>query len=171
MSKQVGDLQKEVALDRSPGRTTVILQAAAAPAKKGAPAAATAEKSWAAVTWGEMPNGKSFMRVAAYGLAHGAEGKTFHVWMQPQTGDPVDVGALDIDPNGSGFAMKSDLPAIDQGKSVMLTADAENSKQPGDTLAKADLPKLQPTMTGAEKAPENQAKPGSDTQQMHQGGK
>src|SRR5581483_11321217 len=33
MSRQVGDLQKEVALDRSPGRTTLILQAAATPAK------------------------------------------------------------------------------------------------------------------------------------------
>jgi hypothetical protein len=169
MSKQVGDLQKEVTLDRSPGRTTVILQAAATPAKKGA---APAEKSWAAVTWGEMPNGKSWMRVNAYGLAQGAEGKSFHVWLQPQTGDPVDVGALDVDQNGSGFAMKSDLPAIDQGKSVMMTADADNSKQPGDVIAKADLPKLQPTMTAAaEKPPENQARPGSDTQQMHQTGK
>lgn len=171
MSKQVGDLQKEVTLDRSPGRTTVILQAAATPAKKGA--AAPADKSWAAVTWGELPNGKSWMRVNAYGLGQGAEGKTFHVWMQPQTGDPVDVGALEVDQNGSGFAMKSDLPGIDQGKSVMLTADADNSKQPGDVIAKADLPKLQPTMTATagEKPPENQARPGSDTQQMHQTGK
>lgn len=170
MSKQVGDLQKAVTLDRSPGRTTVILQPAAPTGKKGA--AAPAEKSWAAVTWGEMPDGKSWMRVNAYGLSQAAEaGKAYHVWLQPQTGDPVDVGALDIDQNGSGFAMKSDLPGIDQGKSVLLTADAEHSKQPGDTIVQADLPKLQPTMTATAKPAESQARPGSDTQQMHQDGK
>jgi hypothetical protein len=169
MSKQVGNLQKEVTLDRSPGRTTVILQAAAPAAKKGA--AAPAEKSWAAVTWGEMPDSKSWMRVNAYGLSQSEAGKAYHVWLQPQTGDPVDVGALDIDQNGSGFAMKSDLPGIDQGKSVLLTVDAEHSRQPGDTIVKADLPKLQPTMTAAAKPAENQARPGGDTQQMHQDGK
>lgn len=169
MSKQVGDLQKEVALDRSPGRTTVILQAAAPSGKKGA-AAAPADKAWAAVTWGELPTGKSFMRVSAYGLSQSAEpGKAYHVWMQPQTGDLIDVGTLEIDPNGSGFAMKSDLPGIDQCKAVMLTADPDNSKQPGDVIAKADLPKLQSTATAAAKPQENQARPGSETQQMHHG--
>lgn len=169
MSKQVGDLQKEVTLDRSPGRTTVILQAPAPTGKKGA-AAAPAEKAWAAVTWGELPSGKSWMRVNAYGLSQSAEaGKTYHAWLQPQTGDPIDVGALDVDPNGSGFAMKSDLPGIEQGKAVMLTVDPASSKQPGDVIAKADLPKLQPTMTAPPKAQENQARPGGDTQQMHQG--
>jgi anti-sigma-K factor RskA len=171
MSKQIGDLQKEVTLDRTPGRTTVILEAAAEPKGKKGAAVSPAAKSWAAVTWGELPNGTSWMRVNAYGLPQSLEGgKAFHVWMTPQTGDPVDVGALDVDQNGSGFAMKSDLPGIDKGKAVMLTTDPANSKQPGDAIAKADLPTLQPTMTAAPKAQENQARPGSDKQQMHKDG-
>jgi len=178
MTKQVGDLQKDVTLARSPGRTTVILEQTQ-PAGKKAAAAATA-RSWGVVTWGELPTGKSWMRVNAYGLSSSLEGKTYHVWMQPQTGDPVDIGTLDVDANGSGFALKSDLPAIDQGKAVMLTTDSSDAKQPGDTLARADLPKLQPTMTQAPPAQaqgqdpagaQNQAKTGTDTQQMHQTGK
>jgi hypothetical protein len=175
MTKQVGELQKDVSLARSPGRTTVLVEAAQT-AKKGAAPAAT--RSWAAVTWGELPNGKSWMRVNAYGLSQNLEGgKAHHLWMVPQTGDPIDVGAIEVDQNGSGFAMKLDLPGVDQGKAVLLTIDAHDAKQPGDVIAKADLPKLQPTMTGAlpqaqeaQKAPPA-AKTGSDTQQMHQGGK
>lgn len=199
MTKQVGDLQKEVTLDRSPGRTTVVLQAEQPAAKKSKKAAAPPVSSaWAAVTWGELPNGKSWMRVNAYGLQQNLDNKTYHVWMQPTSGDPVDVGTIDVDPNGSGFAMGSTLPAIDQGKSVMLTTDASGAKQPGDVVAKADLPKLQPTMQQApagqaqNAAPggsqatapqnaqgenqvtpsgDNQAKSSGDTQRMHQGGK
>jgi hypothetical protein len=173
MSKQIGDLQKEVTLDRSPGRTTVILQAPepAAGKKRGAPTPAVS-KAWAAVTWGELPEGKTFMRVNAYGLENLEGGKTYHLWMQPQTGDPIDVGVLDVDQNGSGFAMKTDLPGIDQAKAVLLTTNAENTKQPGDVLAKADLPKLQPTTTPGLKAQKTpQARPGNDAQQMHQGSK
>ncbi|MGZ6123988.1 MAG: anti-sigma factor domain-containing protein [Myxococcales bacterium] len=170
MGKQVGDLQREVSLDRSPGRTTVILQAAEPKGKKGV--AVPASKSWAAVIWGELPNGMSWMRVNAYGLSENLDGgKTWHVWMQPQTGDPIDVGTLQVDANGDGFAMKSDLPGIDQGKAVMLTTDPANSKQPGEPIAKADLPKLQPTMTAGPKGQPDQARTGSDTKQMHQEGK
>src|ERR1700694_1467784 len=35
MTKQVGDLQKEITLERSPGRTTVIIEAAQPAGKKG----------------------------------------------------------------------------------------------------------------------------------------
>jgi hypothetical protein len=200
MTKQVGDLQKEVALGRSPGRTTVVLQSAEPTAKKSkAKSAAPATSSaWAAVTWGELPNGKSWMRVNAYGLQQNLEGgKSYHVWMQPASGDPVDVGPIDVDQNGSGFAMGNDLPGIDQGKAVMLTTDASGAKQPGDVVAKADLPKLQPTLTQApagqaqnaapgesqatpdkaqganQAAPQgdNQAKSSDDTKRMHQNGK
>jgi len=186
MTKQVSDLQREVTFDRSPGRTTVVLQAAqpAAAGKKGK-AAATPESAgaWAAVTWGELPSGKSWMRVNAYGLQQNLDGKSYHVWMVPASGDPVDVGALDVDQNGGGFAMKSDLPGIDQGKSVMLTTDAAGTKQPGDAVAKADLPKLQPTMQapaaqgqaqGASQQPAEQPgqeRSGNESQQMHKGGK
>jgi hypothetical protein len=190
MTKQVGDLQKEVTLERSPGRTTVVLQSAQPTAKKSKNAAPPPASAWATATWGELPNGKSWMRVNAYGLQQNPEGKGYHMWMQPVSGDPVDVGAIDVDQNGSGFAMGSDLPAIDQGKAVMLTTDASGAKQPGDVVAKADLPKLQPTMQqapagqaqGAAPADngqatppkaqgDNQAKSSGDTQQMHQSGK
>jgi hypothetical protein len=180
LTKQVGDLQKDVTLARSPGRTTVILESAQA-GKKGA--AATA-RSWAAVTWGELPTGKSWMRVNGYGLQQSLDGnKAYHVWMEPQSGEPVDIGAIDVDPNGSGFVLKADLPAIDQGKAVMLTIDGSDSKARGEVLAKADLPKLQPTMQQAPpaqaqaesdpaKAPAtSQGKSSTDTQQMHQSGK
>src|SRR6267143_6054534 len=46
MGKQVGDLQKDVTLARSPGRTTVIIDAPAPAAKKAA--AAATPKAWAA---------------------------------------------------------------------------------------------------------------------------
>lgn len=182
MTKQVGDLQKEVALARSPGRTTVIIESAPPPGKKGAVAAT---KSWAAVTWGELPTGKSWIRVNAYGLRHDLDGKAaYHVWLQPVSGEPVDIGALDIDQNGSGYAAKSDLPAIDQGKAVMLTIDSSDAKQPGEVVGRAELPKLQSTMTQAppqaqdqnaatsqSQPAQSQAKPGTDTQQMHKTGK
>ena len=185
ITKQVGDLQKDVTLARSAGRTTVILEAAQ-PAKGqgGKKKAATPGGAWAAVAWGELPNGKTWMRVNAYGLSPSLEGgKGYHVWMQPQSGDPVDIGVLEADQNGSGFAIKLDLPPIDQGKSVMLTMDAQDAKRPGDVVASADLPKLKPTPTAAlpqaqaqpgEQAPATQtpqAKSGGETQQMHQPGK
>src|SRR5438128_10630547 len=95
------------------------------------------------------------------------------------------IGVLEADQNGSGFAIKLDLPPIDQGKSVMLTMDAQDAKRPGDVVASADLPKLKPTPTAAppqaqaqpgEQAPATQtqtpqAKSGGETQQMHQPGK
>jgi hypothetical protein len=185
ITKQVGDLQKDVTLARSPGRTTVILEAAQPAKPQGGKKKATAPSTsgaWAAVTWGELPSGKTWLRVNAYGLAPSLEGgKAYHVWMQPQSGDPVDVGVLEADQNGSGFAMKSDLPAIDQGKSVMLTVDAQDAKRPGDTIARADLPKLKPTAAAespqaqpGEQSPAAQipqAKSGGETQQMHQPGK
>ncbi len=181
VTKQVGDLQKDVTLAHSPGRTTVIIEAPA-PAGKKAAAAAT-PKAWAAVTWGELPTGKTFMRVNAYGLSQNLEaGKVYHVWLQPVSGDPIDVGAIEIDHNGSGYAMKMDLPAIDQGKAVMLTIDASDAKKPGEVVARADLPKLQSTITqappqqaqdqnpaGQDQPQQSQAKTRTDTQQMHQG--
>src|SRR5205814_9630463 len=106
--------QEGVCLARSPGRTTVVIESPQS-GKKGAP---SATRSWAAATWGEHPHGKSWMRVNAYGLSQNLEGgKAYHLWMVPQSGDPVDVGAIEIDQNGNGYATKSDLPAVDQGKS------------------------------------------------------
>jgi len=180
MGKQVGDLQKDVALLRSPGRTTVILQV---PAPTGKKAPAADSKTWAAATWGELPNGKTWMRVYAYGLSQEmGSGKAYHVWMQPASGDPVDIGALEADSNGDGSAMKVDLPAIDQGKAVILTIDSSDAKQPGETVARADLPKLEARMKAAPRQAQDQSqapaqpdqaqgKAGTDSQQMHKAGK
>ena len=160
-TRQISSLQKDNALARSPGRTTVVLEATDKKAKGAA---------WAAVTWGELPDGKTFMRVNAYGLEPKLDGgKTYHLWMQPLTGAPVDVGALESDQNGSGFAMNSELPAVDQGKALLLTTDLEGAKQPGDAIARADLPVLKPSMTAPPAANDTpQAKTGSTSQQMHQ---
>jgi len=165
MTQQIGNLQRDVAMARSPGRTTVILQNSEKKGKDG---------SWAAVTWGELLGGKSWMRVNAYGLDPKLEGKAYHLWFTPQNGAVADLGALDVDENGSGFLMNSALPAIDQGKSVLVSLDDQNSKQSGETIAKADLPALKPTMASAPpSAPAElpQAKPGEGTKPMHQLGK
>ncbi|HZX94132.1 MAG TPA: anti-sigma factor, partial [Myxococcales bacterium] len=116
-------------------------------------------------------------RMNAYGLQQNQDGRTYHLWFQPASGQPVDGGALDPDQNGSGFAMATDLPGLDQGKAVLLTLDASGAKQPGETVVKADLPQLKPTLPkpgpqqqGAPQEP-GQARSGTDTQQMHQSGK
>src|SRR5437588_211497 len=165
VTRQMINLQKDIALAKSPGRTTVILDPAdGKKAKDGS--------SWAAVVWGELPDGKSFMRVNGYGLGDKPKG-TYRVWMQPQSGDPINLGDLEVDQNGSGFTMTTDLPPVDQGKSVMMTDDPPGTKQPGQVLAKADLPTLKPipitTATPPPATPPDvpQAKTGSETQQMH----
>ncbi|HEY2031058.1 MAG TPA: hypothetical protein VGH20_17795 [Myxococcales bacterium] len=182
MTKQVGSMQQDLALARDPGRTTVVLQPADAAAtsskKKGADATPAPETAWAAVTWGEGAGGKTWMRVNAYGLAKLENGQTFHLWLTPASGAPVDVGALDADQNGSAYVLAQNLPALDQGKSVTLSQDDQGAKAPGKVLAKADLPKLQPSANAAPPAAPAQgqtqnalpqARSGSSTQQMHQG--
>jgi anti-sigma-K factor RskA len=161
MSKQIATLQKENALAKSPGRTTVIVE----PGNKK-----TTDAPWAAATWGELPNGKSFMRAYAYGLgAKPEEGKAYHLWFTPETGEPIDLGSLEPDADGNAFVMGSELPPVDQGKAVVLTADAPGVKQPGDVIARADLPKLKPQHAAPPTADETpQAKSGTTSQQMHQ---
>jgi hypothetical protein len=182
MTKQVGTLQQDLALARDPGRTTVVLQPADASAsskKKGSASASTPapETAWAAVTWGEAAGGKTWMRVNAYGLAKLENGQAFHLWFTPASGAPVDIGALDADQNGSAYVLAQNLPGLDQGKSVVLSQDDSGAKAPGKILAKADLPKLQPSQNSAAPAAapaqsQNalpQARSSDTTQQMHQG--
>jgi anti-sigma-K factor RskA len=183
MTKQVGVLQTDLTQAREPGRTTVLLtpaeDAAPAKARKKGQAAPTPslETAWAAATWGESEGGKTWMRVNAYGLAKLENGQGYHVWMTPNSGNPVDLGVLDADQNGSAYLLGTNLPGLDQGRNVALTQDDAGSKQQGKVLAKADLPKLQPS-AGAPSAqqasgaqPPPQARSGQDTQQMHQQGK
>jgi anti-sigma-K factor RskA len=187
MSKQVGSMQADLSLARDPGRTTVVLAPAAADKpeskKKGAAdkaSAPPADAAWAAVTWGEAAGGKTWMRVNAYGLSKLENGQAVHAWMTPATGDPVDLGALDVDQNGSAYLQALNLPTIDQGKSVALSLDDSGAKLPGKILAKADLPKLKSTATAipgaapaqAPAAPAvPQAKSGETTKAMHEQGK
>jgi hypothetical protein len=163
--KQISTLQKDNALARSPGRITVILGPQGKDAK-------SKDAAWAAVAWGELPDGKSFLRANAYGLLKKPEGgKTWHFWFTPAKGDPIDLGALDPDPDGNASVMVTELPPVDQGKAVVLTADEPGAKQPGDVLANAELPKLTPIRTVAQEPSETpQAKSGTTSQQMHQEG-
>jgi anti-sigma-K factor RskA len=176
MTKQVGTLQTELTAARDPGRTTVVLEAgdkSAAPAKKKAVATPAAETAWAAATWGEAAGGKTWMRINAYGLAKLENGQSIHIWMTQASGEPVDLGALDADQNGSAYLLANNLPALDQGKSLTLSQDDSGSKQPGKVLAKTDLPKLQasasaPPTAAPDKSPQlPQARSGETTQQMH----
>ena len=160
LSRQIAGLQKDDAMLKSAGRTTVVLEGKD-----------KSVKSWAAATWGELADGKTFMRVSAYGLDDKpADGKAYHAWFKPASGDPIDLGDLQPDANGSGWTMASELPGIDQGKSVLLTLDASGAKQPGDVIAQVDLPKLTPSTKAPPAAAEQpgQAKAGNTSQQMHQ---
>jgi hypothetical protein len=160
LTRQIGSLQKDNALAKSPGRVTLIVE----PQDKKAKGTA-----WAAVTWGELPDGKSFLRANAYGLGTKPEGgKAYHLWFTPQTGDPIDLGALDPDSDGDAFVMVGALPAVDQGKAVVLTTDTPGAKQPGDVIASAELPKLKPQHAAPASDETPQAKSGTTSQQMHQ---
>ena len=126
---------------------------------------------WAAVTWGELPDGKSFVHASAYGLINKPEnGKSWHLWFTPTSGDPIDLGTLDADAEGNASTMVTELPPVDQGKALVLTVDASGAKQPGDVLASVELPKLKAIARAAapEPAETPRAKSGATSQQMHQ---
>jgi hypothetical protein len=122
---------------RNPGRTTVILRAPAT----GKRAAQDASAAWGAATWGEQADGKTWVRVEAYGLS-APQGKTLNLWFEPVQGAPVLASKVDPGQDGSAFAEGKDLPGLADGKRLVLTADGEDAKQPGDVVAQADLPKL-----------------------------
>jgi hypothetical protein len=94
---------------------------------------------------GDLPDGKSFARVNAYGVGSKPADGSYHAWLQLQAGETIDLGQLEIDQNGSGFAMMTGLPGLDQAKSVSLTLDPAGAKQPGLVVAKADVPRLAPS--------------------------
>lgn len=163
LADQIGTLQKDLAIAKSPGRTTVVLQTSERKAKNG---------PWAAATWGELAGDKSWMRVNAYGLDTRLEnGQQFHAWFVPLSGSPVDLGAVDVDANGSGYTSSSALPGVDQGKTLELTQDDASAKGPGKVLAQVALPKLEPTMKEVPPAQDlpgaPQARTSGATQQMH----
>jgi anti-sigma-K factor RskA len=190
MTKSVSQNQLDLSAARDPGRVTVLLAPADADAgakasKKKAAAASDApkaESTWAAVTWGEAAGGKTWMRVNAYGLVKLENGQSYHTWLTPASGNPVDLGALEADANGSAYAYARDLPALADAKSVALSLDESGQKQQGKVLAQADLPKLQSAVAAAQvqapptdaQAPATdalpQAKTGETTNAMHKDG-
>jgi type II secretory pathway pseudopilin PulG len=138
MQKQMAQLQRELAMARSAGRVTVVLQAV----EKGK----SASKAWGAATWGELNDGTSWLRLSTYGLPPPAPGKVYDAWLEPTSGAPVFVGRLDVDQEGSAFVMASGLPAVDQGKRVFVSLDSEGAKAPEKILFEAPLPPLKPVL-------------------------
>ncbi|MFL5437292.1 MAG: hypothetical protein ACJ784_22485 [Myxococcales bacterium] len=142
LQSHTATLEGEVNRLRSAGRTTVILKAAAPKAsRKGA---AEASSAWAAATWGEVADGKTWVRIDAYGLAQAPQGKTYGVWFESADGSVVPVAKLDPAADGSAFAEGKDLPGIDNGKRLFASLDDEDAKKPGTEVFQADLPKLKP---------------------------
>jgi anti-sigma-K factor RskA len=139
MQQRLGQLDAELNRLRSPGRTTVILQAASAP-KRGQKAAA----AWGAATWGEQGDGKTWVRLNAYGLQEPGSGKTYALWFQAASGDAMPAGKLELDGEGNAHLEAKDLPGVDQGKQLVVSLDDENAKTAGQTLISAQLPKLTP---------------------------
>jgi hypothetical protein len=130
-------LQRDLTMARSAGRTTVILQGK------------TKDGAWAAATWGESQDGKTWMRFSAYGLATAPSGKEYHAWVLPKSGDPAPAGTFAPDNDGTAFAMAGSLPAVDQAQSVILSLDAENAKVPDQVLIESPLPALKSEVAAA----------------------
>lgn len=148
--KRGSTLEAENNLMRSAGRTTVILESVTIKPKKGA-AVSTRDAGWAAATWGEGSDGKTWMKVSAYGLKPAAEGKVYRVWVEPKDGLPVEGGKLELTSDGNAFAWLTDLPAVDQGKSVLIAMDESDAKAPGAPVISAPLPTLKPGVVALSK--------------------
>ncbi len=153
LQKQSSALQADNNVLMSAGRTTVILEAAAAPAKgKGKAKSANLdgrEQGWAAATWGEAESGKSWMKLNAYGLKAAPDGQAYLAWFQPLSGAPVAIGKLDPAADGNAALLSKNLPALDQGKAVIVSLEATDAKAPEATLFQAQLPPLKSTIPAA----------------------
>lgn len=150
VQQRVGQLDAELNRLRDPGRTTVILQSATA--KRGK---ATTAGAWGAATWGEQTDGKSWLRLNAYGLSPAPSGKAYQFWFVSASGDSVLAGKVDPNSDGSAWVEGKDLPAVDQGKMALVSLDDENAKTHGQPLFQAPLPKLTPSQHGAPPAQAN----------------
>jgi hypothetical protein len=156
MQQKLASFDTEFARLRDPGRTTVILQSAATGKKAKTPNAA-----WGAATWGEQQDAKTWVRLNAYGLGAAPSGKNYDLWFVSAAGDSILVGKLEPNTDGSAFVDGKDLPAVDQGKSMLVAIDDENAKTPGQIVFQASLPKLTPSQHAAP-AQSEQASAGSN---------
>jgi cell division protein FtsB len=152
VQQKIASLDAEVARLRDPGRTTVILQSAAA-GKRGK----ARSGAWAAATWGEQPDVKTWMRVNAYGLGVAPSGKNYDLWFVSAAGDSILVGKIEPNTDGSGYVEGKDLPRVDQGKSVLVSLDDGNAKTPGQAVSQAPLPKMTPSSPAATAASDQAA--------------
>jgi cell division protein FtsB len=159
LQQKVAATDADISKLRDAGRTTVILQSATA-GKRGK----AVSGAWGAATWGEQTDGKSWLRLNAYGLAPAPSGKTYDLWFVSATGDSILVGKLDPNTDGSAYVEGRDLPAVDQGKSVLVSLDDENAKSPAQPLFQAALPKLKPSQHAAPSSSKEQAQEQSGTQ-------
>ena len=135
--QKLASVDAELARLKDAGRTTVVLQGPAT-GKRGK-ASSTA---WGAATWGEQPDGKTWMRLNAYGLTAAPAGKTYDLWFVSAAGDSILLGKVEPNADGSAFVEGKDLPAVDQGKSVLVAMDDQNAKTPGQPVFQASLPKM-----------------------------
>src|SRR4051812_28915825 len=102
LQSRMATVDADLARLRTAGRTTVILKPAASkPARKGA--ADAAASSWGAATWGEQSDGKTWIRMDAYGLAQPSQGKVYDAWFEGVDGNAVQVAKLDVAQDGSSF--------------------------------------------------------------------
>ena len=146
LQSRMATVDGDLARLRTAGRTTVILKPAASKApRKGAD---TVASSWGAATWGEQSDGKTWIRMDAYGLAPAPQGKGYDVWFEGADGNVVEVAKLDPAQDGSAFAEGKDLPGVDKGKRIFVSLDEEEAKKPGTEVFQADLPKLKPMASG-----------------------
>jgi anti-sigma-K factor RskA len=156
VQQRFGQMEGEINRLHDPGRTTVILQSVA---KKGK----TTAGPWGAATWGEQPDGKSWLRLDAYGLTPAPSGKAYQVWFVSAGGDSILAGKIEPNIDGNAYVEGRDLPGVDQGKMALVSIDDENAKTQGQPLFQAALPKLTPSQhaePAASKA-DAQAQPGA----------
>jgi anti-sigma-K factor RskA len=138
VQQRFGQIEAELNRLHDAGRTTVILQSVA---KKGK----TAGGPWGAATWGEQPDGKSWLRLNAYGLTPAPSGKAYQFWFVSAGGDSILAGKIEPNTDGSAYVEGRDLPGVDQGKMALVSIDDENAKTQGQPLFQAALPKLTPS--------------------------
>ncbi|HWE25195.1 MAG TPA: hypothetical protein VG496_14745 [Myxococcales bacterium] len=140
MQQKVAALNADLSRLRDAGRTTVILQSASVGKRGKAPTSA----AWGAATWGEQTDGKTWIRLSAYGMSAAPAGKNYDLWFVSNSGDSILVGKLEPSTDGTAFTDGRDLPGVDQGKSLIVSLDDADAKSPGQAVFQASLPKMTP---------------------------
>jgi hypothetical protein len=149
-TKRVGVAEADLVVLRSPGLTTVTLQApapaeAAKSSAKKPKAKSEGEETtppnpaWASATLGDL-GGKAFILLRAYGLQQPLAGKSYQVWYEA-AGKPQSLGMLEVGPTGSAFLEGREIAPAAQARRVFVALGAEGAKEPeaGPPLMEAKL--------------------------------